>query len=222
MKRAILMSIQPQWLEKILNREKVIEIRKTMPKCELPIVVYLYCTNTPKYHHLYDLTYVNKGDTLYAVTQHNKYSLVPKGFLNGKVVGEFICDKVTRYDEQVICGGIFYSDNPDVINDSFCEETQLDNFRLLDYGKGKPLYGWHISNLKIYDKPMELSDFHKPCICPKMQYCPSCPKGYVYMSEDEEEYYRATNGQEGCETEWVCLNVVEKAPQSWRYVEVKE
>ena len=36
MKRAILMSIQPQWLEKILNREKVIEIRKTMPKCELP------------------------------------------------------------------------------------------------------------------------------------------------------------------------------------------
>lgn len=69
---------------------------------------------------------------------------------------------------------------------------------------------------------MELSDFHKPCICPKMQYCPSCPKGYVYMSEDEEEYYRATNGQEGCETEWVCLNVVEKPPQSWQYVEVKE
>ena len=33
MKRAILMSIQPQWLEKILNREKVIEIRKTIPKC---------------------------------------------------------------------------------------------------------------------------------------------------------------------------------------------
>ena len=76
--------------------------------------------------------------------------------------------------------------------------------------------------MKIYDKPMELSDFHKPCICPKMQYCPSCPKGYVYMSEDEEEYYRATNGQEGCETEWVCLNVVEKPPQSWQYVEVKE
>lgn len=36
---------------KILNREKLIEIRKTMPKCELPIDVYLYCTNTPKYHH---------------------------------------------------------------------------------------------------------------------------------------------------------------------------
>ena len=108
MKRAILMSIQPQWLEKILNGKKTIEIRKTMPKCELPIDVYLYCANTPKYHHLYDLTYVNKGDTLYAVTQHNKYSLVPKGFLNGKVVGEFICDKVTRYDEQVICGGIKY------------------------------------------------------------------------------------------------------------------
>lgn len=29
------------------------------------------------------------------------------------------------------------------------------------YGNGKPLYGWHISNLVIYDKPKELSEFSK-------------------------------------------------------------
>ena len=34
--REIMISIQPQWVEKILSGEKTIEIRKTMPKCELP------------------------------------------------------------------------------------------------------------------------------------------------------------------------------------------
>ena len=42
--KKILISIQPQWVEKILNGEKTIEIRKTMPKCELPVKVYIYCT----------------------------------------------------------------------------------------------------------------------------------------------------------------------------------
>lgn len=44
MKKAILMAIKPQYLFKILNGEKTIEIRKTIPNCELPIDVYLYCT----------------------------------------------------------------------------------------------------------------------------------------------------------------------------------
>lgn len=228
MKRAILMSIQPQWLEKILNREKVIEIRKTMPKCELPIDVYLYCTNTPKYHHLYDLTYVNKGDTLYAVTQHNKYSLVPKGFLNGKVVAKFTLNTLKEVYCERLNNGVGYDYYYELeCGTSIAEEANISEDELYNYlgYKDRPEkvgYAWYIDNLEIFDKPKELSYFHKPCICPKMQYCPSCPKGYVYMSEDEEEYYRATNGQEGCETEWVCLNVVEKAPQSWRYVEVKE
>jgi len=53
----------------------------------------------------------------------------------------------------------FYSDKEGVINEDLCEEAQLDNFQLLRYGKGKPLFGWHISDLKIYDKPKELSEF---------------------------------------------------------------
>ena len=42
--KEILISIKPKWVEKILNGEKTIEIRKTMPKCELPCKVYIYCT----------------------------------------------------------------------------------------------------------------------------------------------------------------------------------
>lgn len=44
MKKAILISIRPEWVAKILNGEKTIEIRKNMPKCELPIDVYIYCS----------------------------------------------------------------------------------------------------------------------------------------------------------------------------------
>ena len=43
--RAIMISIKPEWCEKICNYKKTIEIRKTMPKCELPIKVYIYCLN---------------------------------------------------------------------------------------------------------------------------------------------------------------------------------
>ena len=42
--KAIMISVKPQWVSKILNKEKLVEIRKTKPKCELPCKVYIYCT----------------------------------------------------------------------------------------------------------------------------------------------------------------------------------
>ena len=42
--RAILMSIRPEWCEKIFNGEKTIEVRKTAPKLETPFTVYVYQT----------------------------------------------------------------------------------------------------------------------------------------------------------------------------------
>ena len=45
MKKSILISIRPEWVAKILNGKKTIEIRKTMPKCDLPIDVYIYVTH---------------------------------------------------------------------------------------------------------------------------------------------------------------------------------
>ena len=42
--KKVLISIQPQHVENILNGKKIIEIRKTMPECELPCKVYIYCS----------------------------------------------------------------------------------------------------------------------------------------------------------------------------------
>ncbi len=41
-------------------------------------------------------------------------------------------------------------------------ETCLSEIELNDYLDGETGCGWHISALQIYDKPRELSEFHKP------------------------------------------------------------
>ena len=75
MKKAILISIRPNWVSKILNGEKTIEIRKSMPKCDFPIDVYIYCTKDKKYANL-----INRG-----------------GFLTGMVVAKFTLNKVDEF-----------------------------------------------------------------------------------------------------------------------------
>ena len=42
--KSVLMSIRPEWCEKIANGKKTIEVRKTRPKLETPFKVYIYCT----------------------------------------------------------------------------------------------------------------------------------------------------------------------------------
>lgn len=67
---------------------------------------------------------------------------------SGKVIGEFICDRIDKYSANRL-GWYKYP----------IEETCLWNNEIAYYGKGKSLYGWYISNLVIYDKPKELSEF---------------------------------------------------------------
>lgn len=132
--KAVLISIQPKWCELIASGQKTIEVRKTKPKLETPFNVYIYCT---------------KGETVY----------LPKDIfgneaLNGKVIGEFVCDDIADYTIDP------YGHHSYFISDDDFENTCLTFYEeLWDYGKGKTLYGWHISDLVIYDKPRELSNF---------------------------------------------------------------
>ena len=48
------------------------------------------------------------------------------------------------------------------------KKTCLSYKEIEAYGKGKTLYGWHISDLKIYDKPRELGEFRKH---PSQSWC---------------------------------------------------
>lgn len=141
MNKVILMSIRPEWLVKILNGEKTIEIRKTIPKCELPIDVYLYCT---KKWHLYFNSYENEWKTI----KFDRKSLNPNLFCrSGKVVAKFTLNHLST------CLNTDYG-NEEILKNACLTKQELDDY----IGKRK-FFAWHIDNLVVFDDPMGLRDF---------------------------------------------------------------
>ncbi len=128
--KAVLISIQPKWCELIANGKKTIEVRKTKPKLETPFKVYIYCT---------------KGETIYLPRD-----IFGNNALNGKVIGEFVCNDIT------VAGYGTYCDIP-------TKKSQIDILDYLEHADGKTVYGWHISDLVIYDTPKEIWEFATIC-----------------------------------------------------------
>jgi predicted transcriptional regulator len=150
--KSLLISIQPKWCELIASGEKTVEVRKTKPKLKTPFKCYIYCTKGDW------LTSVNgkvqkSNNMVIDLTVDNKIQE-----LNGKVIGEFVCDRVYNipfiipFDSDDILHPMFYG-----FNSMAClADYEIDNY----LGKNDG-YGWHISDLVIYDKPKELSEFSK-------------------------------------------------------------
>ena len=168
---AILMSDRPEWVAKILNGEKPIEIRKTAPKCELPIDVYIHCT-APN----------SKGGVIGRFDSEGNHICY-----NRKVVAKFTLRKVEDLR------GINSSDGFSIL-----ERACLDYDEYLDYlYKGREgAYAWYISDLVIFDKPMELSEFRYKKVTRKW----------------DKNYHNRIVKKE--------IIPVKRAPQSWQYVEV--
>lgn len=157
--KSVLISIKPQWCEKIASGEKTIEVRKFAPK-EVPFKAYIYATKPKKF---YKCGAISTSDELLWLA--NGKVEIGDGFkfwadgdeyqgLNGRVIGEFICDKVEEIipDYNPVTEKFFYGYVIDTTPTCLSEEE------LQNYGRNKPLYGWHISDLKIYDKPLSLSE----------------------------------------------------------------
>ena len=148
--KSVLIAIRPKWVEKIVNGEKTIEVRKTAPQ-EVPFKCYIYET---------------KGATETPWVDEDGH-FIYKG--RGQVIGEFICDKVDEYNFHNGLTEFNSMGLPSRIYGSYLifaddyKSMCLSYDEVKNYGKGKTLYGWHISDLKIYDKPRELSEFSRPC-----------------------------------------------------------
>lgn len=144
---AVLISIRPKWCEKIISGEKTIEVRKTRPKMDTPFKCYIYCTAGRP-----DLNIPISQERLmrdYLETGSMKSMNCPLG--NGKVIGEFTCNRVTN----LFSNSRFWLDEDDVLH------TCLSAAEMRKYANGaNGLYGWHISNLRIYDTPRELREFY--------------------------------------------------------------
>ena len=206
--KSILMSIQPKWCEKIISGEKTIEVRKTAPKA--PFRAYIYCT-------------YGRGKVASALyfDAYGNVSRKANGtkWINGKVIGEFVCDYVEK--EAVAF--------TEICNFGRLYHCRLSLAELKKYaGKRTSLYYWHISALKVYDKPRELGEFY----------------GYNKELEqrflDEEDYccYDATNEYGEAMTECDGENIhncyrcweewsgwchrITRPPQSWQYIETPD
>ena len=89
--KSLLMSIHPKWCELIASGEKTIEVRKTAPKP--PFKVYMYCTQPKGNFNCPKWTY---GKYLEG---HKDYFEVNGTQSNGKVIGEFVCERVSKYSD---------------------------------------------------------------------------------------------------------------------------
>ena len=187
--KSVLISIRPHWALLIAEGKKTIEIRKTRPKLQTPFKVYIYCTK--------DFT---RG-TLYI----KPLDLENAEVLQGKVIGEFVCDKITYLgnistDTWCYLLGDVHEYHKRLVTKDAC----LTEEELLKYG-GK--YGWHISNLVIYDKPRELSEFSVY----KKNNCPANLNGVCLEREQ--------NAVILCEHLDCQHKKITRPPQDWCYVE---
>ena len=89
--------------------------------------------------------------------------------------------------------------------------------KYVGYGDGK-FYAWHISELKIYDKPKELGEFISTVKCKKFE-------DYMMECDYNCRSYHAYSSLTACgmEDDSECMSnghkPITRAPQSWCYVE---
>ena len=122
-----------------------------LPVALPPDKCYIYCT-LPKYPH-----------EDFIATNYPR----PQFYGGGKVVGEFTCDRIDwithigytgipNLVETRICDAATMRTSPvgGLLNAACLTPKMLNDY--LAWGDG---YGWHISDLRIYDEASELSEF---------------------------------------------------------------
>ena len=204
--KSVLISIKPKWVELIANGKKTVEVRKTKPKIDVPFKCYIYQTKAKD-----KLVEVMKdGDSLYGETYHGEPVFIKtfgkhhwdKG--NGKVMGEFVCDGIDEIGYSPEMHGQYVS-NIENLHEVSC----VDFEEMFDYIADGFGYGWHISNLVIYDKPKELSGFYH--YCGDNPKCDGCEAHYFSNTECGKEDY-CCSIIDGCKP-------ITRPPQSWQFVE---
>ena len=165
MKR-LMISVHPEWVEKILNGEKTVEVRPWIPKGELPLEVLIYVTKGEQLErHWKKVLPLSEQFILYG-QKVKKDRLSSPHCLNGKVVAKFTLNKAEEIIMRKICGEweVYGSENG---QDSLIQKSCLTQKEIFRYLKGNNGYAWHIDDLKIFERPKELSEFKTVVHYPK-------------------------------------------------------
>ena len=207
--KAVILSIWPNWCKKILDGEKTVEVRRTCPVHGTPFKVYIYCTMAGSDSLFMDV--LNRD-----VAAWNRGGWPEK---KGRVIGEFTCKKITGLTHvgktgswepeclNVMAPGSYYKPADELLKAACMSKEAAEK-----YLKGRDGYGWHISDLKIYDKPRDLDEFSRfgffgmgrsNCVCGNWR-CKNYEPSESYMIPP-------TCKSDGCS--------IFRPPQSWCYVE---
>lgn len=207
--KAVMKSVSPRICEKVANGDCTILVSKTAPKCEEPFKCYIYCTSAKPY--LYKEA--NPPFELFFDSELYKGKGYDDRLFSSKVIGEFVCDKVFLLHPYTYDRGSADLERRKFIQtfegsskeNEILAATCLTQDEMFDYiGAGNYGYGWHISDLKIYGKPKELSEFYRPCSYSGI--CYSCNR------------FRP-NGTPNDKPNDFCDGEITRPPQSWFYVE---
>lgn len=200
--RAVMLSIKPKYCELIASGKKIFELRKNKPKLQPPFKCYIYCTKESykgKYLHTSNqhgklLFWHNPNDTTITV-QPEEYDYTAYA-CGGKVVGEFVCDKIVPVS-------VYYSgSNAPIANKEFPFFCLTDK-EIMDYlGNGVQGWGWHISDFVLYDELKDITNFWNNDKCPY-----NSDTGCIY----EYHCYRSGKTKR-------CGSKLSRPPQSWRYI----
>lgn len=181
--KSVLRSIKPYWFYLICEGKKPIEVGKTAPTAECwDKITYLYCSKDMKSFNLIPKEHREK---------YRKYL--------GKVGARFVCDKVIKTCGWRLRGNTGWCAKRTEAEEKFPTSACLTIDEIVEYagGEGREVSGWHITDLKIYDEPKELSEFKE--LCPiKNKDCPQC------------EFYSRYEG--------ICANWLTRPPRGWQYV----
>ena len=214
--KSVLISIQPKWCELIASGKKTVEVRKTAPKLPTPFKCYIYCTKKKKRDEYGSIIFYKDPN---GICVDNGEGCSP--LLTGMVIGEFVCDKIMPFD-------VPYPAYQKELDKAILEQSCLTYYQLHRYAYHDKLYGWHISNLVIYDEPKQLSEFYKCGAVPMKdldeELCSHC----AATDYGEEKECHTPSGVWMCEGRW-CDEAYQayldeefsltRAPQSWCYVE---
>lgn len=161
--KAVLLSIQPLYGYKIAIGEKLVEIRKRKPNLEFPFKVYLYCSS------------INRMPLVEYVAAHKATGGAIDGWL-GKVFAEFTCNDIIRIDTTVPSDNLKLKEFP---FDTAC----LSPNQIISYiGYGNTGYGWCVSDVKVYDEPINVTDFAYAGCIDKLK---RPPQSYCYVNGKE-------------------------------------
>ena len=198
--KAIMMSIRPQHVAKILNGEKTIEIRKKFPK-DYVGWVYIYCTKEKPYARRY--VHNDKWGTLEYIKS------------DGKVVARFWVDKVEEIKYHFGYYDMGEWAESYILENSCLSAEELDDYlqasKEYDETKVSRVYGYaiHITKLEIFNKPKEIGEFRR--------YCDKHFNWWTIRCLDCKAYTPDTDIEDYCNENKLVLT---RAPESWCYVEI--